>query len=287
VIGDGEAETGPLATSWHSNKFLNPRTDGAVLPILHLNGYKIANPTVLARMPHDELEACSSATATSRGSSKATTPMALHDVMAATLEQCLDEIGQIQARARDGRRSRHAAALADDRAAHAEGLDRPEAGRRQADRGPLALAPGAARGAGAKPDHLRALEQWLKSYRPKSCSTTRALKPELAALAPTGDRGWARPARERRRLLRDLRLPDFPRLRGRRAEAGRRDRREHARARLVPARRDAPEPRAPQFPDRRTGRDRVEPAGRVCEVTGKTWLDETLPTDTTSRRTVA
>ena len=92
VIGDGEAETGPLATSWHSNKFLNPVHDGAVLPILHLNGHKIAGPTVLARLPHEELDALFRATATRRSTSKATNPPPMHQAMAAALDDAFDRI---------------------------------------------------------------------------------------------------------------------------------------------------------------------------------------------------
>ena len=102
VVGDGEAETGPLATSWHSNKFLNPATDGAVLPILHLNGYKIANPTVLARISHEELEHCSAATATRPISSRAHEPAKMHQLMAATLDHVIAEIQTDQGRRRNG-----------------------------------------------------------------------------------------------------------------------------------------------------------------------------------------
>ena len=106
VIGDGEAETGPLAASWLSNMFLNPARDGAVLPILHLNGYKIANPTVLARIPEDDLRrAACAATATSRTWSPATTRPRVHQRLAAAIDRALDEIAEIQ-RARPQRRRR-------------------------------------------------------------------------------------------------------------------------------------------------------------------------------------
>ena len=96
VVGDGEAETGPLATSWHSNKFLNPAGDGAVLPILHLNGYKIANPTVLARIPHDELDALFRGYGYAPHFVEGDDPNAMHELMAATLETAIDEIRRIQ-----------------------------------------------------------------------------------------------------------------------------------------------------------------------------------------------
>jgi xylulose-5-phosphate/fructose-6-phosphate phosphoketolase len=102
VVGDGEAETGPLATSWHSNKFLNPRTDGAVLPILHLNGYKIANPTVLARISHAELECLLSATATQPIFVEGDDPETMHQLMAAAVDQAIDEIPCHPAPARGG-----------------------------------------------------------------------------------------------------------------------------------------------------------------------------------------
>src|SRR5689334_6871473 len=102
VVGDGEAETGPLAASWHSNKFVNPARDGAVLPVLHLNGYKIANPTVLARIPHDELRALMEGYGHAPRFVEGSDPEEMHQALAATLDEVLDEIAQIQERARDG-----------------------------------------------------------------------------------------------------------------------------------------------------------------------------------------
>ena len=130
VIGDGEAETGPLAASWHSNKFLNPARDGAVLPILHLNGYKIANPTVLARMSDEELEhAVSSAMATSRTSWRATTPHTMHQHMAATLDTIMRTEIQAHPRGQEratGMANHNAPALADDRPATPKGWTGPK-----------------------------------------------------------------------------------------------------------------------------------------------------------------
>jgi xylulose-5-phosphate/fructose-6-phosphate phosphoketolase len=136
VVGDGEAETGPLATSWHSNKFLNPATDGVVLPILHLNGYKIANPCVLARITHEELDHLMRGYGYEPHFVEGSDPKVMHQLMAGTLDR-IDQGGCA------ARRRSESAALADDRAAHAEGLDLPERGRRQAHRGLLALTPGA------------------------------------------------------------------------------------------------------------------------------------------------
>ena len=142
VVGDGEAETGPLATSWHSNKFLNPVTDGAVLPVLHLNGYKIANPTVLARIPEQELVALMEGYGHRPLLVSGDDPEAVHQELRRRARRRArrhlpDPAGGAR-RPGDG-----TAALADDRPAHAEGLDGPEGGRRQAGRGNVALAPGA------------------------------------------------------------------------------------------------------------------------------------------------
>ena len=131
VVGDGEAETGPLAASWHSNKFLNPVTDGAVLPVLHLNGYKIANPTVLARIPEDELAALMRGYGYTPHFVGGDDPAAVHEQLAATLDQVLDDIARIQddarergVRRRSGRPGGGPTVVADDRPANPEGLDR-------------------------------------------------------------------------------------------------------------------------------------------------------------------
>ena len=145
VIGDGEAETGPLATAWQSNKLLNPITDGAVLPILHLNGYKISNPTVLARIEHEELEQFLRGCGWTPYFVEGDEPEKMHQLMAATLEKAIEDIRQIQKNARS-KDDRHPAALADDRPQIAQGLDRTESSRRPADRGHLPRAPGAAPG---------------------------------------------------------------------------------------------------------------------------------------------
>ena len=146
VVGDGEAETGPLAASWHSNKFLSPRTDGAVLPILHLNGYKIANPTVLARIPERELialfEGYGHRPILVTGGFDGEEPAAVHQRFAAALDEALDEIARDSARRPRERGRTIPAAVADDRPPNAEGLDGPEGGQRPSGRGHLALAPG-------------------------------------------------------------------------------------------------------------------------------------------------
>ncbi len=170
VIGDGEAETGPLATSWHSNKFLNPATDGAVLPILHLNGYKIANPTVLARIEPDELESLLRGYGYDPIFVEGDEPDAMHQAMAAAMDRAFDGIRAIQAAARDEGND-HAPALADDRAAQPEGLDRAEDRRRAQDRGLLALAPGAVHRHGQARPPAAAARTGCAATGRRSCST--------------------------------------------------------------------------------------------------------------------
>ena len=166
VIGDGEAETGPLATAWQSNKFLNPITDGAVLPILHLNGYKISNPTVSARIEHEELEQFIRGCGWTPHFVEGHEPEAMHQLMAGTLEKAIEEIRQIQSNAREPQRH-DATALADDRPQFTQGLDRAEGGRWPADRRHFPCAPGAAPDPATHPEHLKLLEDWLRSYRPR------------------------------------------------------------------------------------------------------------------------
>ena len=144
VVGDGEAETGPCATSWHSNKFLNPARDGAVLPILHLNGYKIAGPTVLARLPHAELESLFTGYGYKCYFVEGHEPEVMHQKMAATMDAVIAEIGAIQRDARTQRFPR-TARLADDHPAFSEGLDGPEGTGRKAGRRHVPRTSGAAR----------------------------------------------------------------------------------------------------------------------------------------------
>ena len=127
VVGDGEAETGPLATAWHSNKFLNPATDGAVLPILHLNGYKISNPTLLARITREELEQLLRGYGWTPYFVEGHEPALMHEAMAATLDTAVEQIQKIQQRGSHPRQH-HASALADDRPQFTQGLDRAKSG---------------------------------------------------------------------------------------------------------------------------------------------------------------
>ena len=142
VIGDGEAETGALATSWHSNKFLNPVRDGAVIPILHLNGYKIAGPTVLARIDRSELISMLQGCGYEPHFVEGSDPALVHQEMAATLDSVVEDIRSIQTARPQGRRHK-APRLAHDRDGHAQGLDRSQGSRRPADRGHVPRAPGA------------------------------------------------------------------------------------------------------------------------------------------------
>jgi xylulose-5-phosphate/fructose-6-phosphate phosphoketolase len=212
-VGDGEAETGPLATSWHANKFLNPVTDGAVLPVLHLNGYKIANPTILARIPHEELEMLMRGYGWEPHFVEGDVPEEMHQKMAQTLEQCVLDIRAIQAKARA--------------AGEGAGKDRPRwpmivlrspkgwtgpkvvdghkvEGSWRAHQIPI-LEPK------TKPDQLAEVEEWLRSYRPEELFDEKGtLIPELRAMAPVGDkRISANPHANGGKLLKPLMLPDF------------------------------------------------------------------------------
>jgi len=210
VVGDGEAETGPLATSWHSNKFLNPVHDGAVLPILHLNGYKIAGPTVLARIAHDELEALFRGYGYAPHFVEGDDPATMHELMASTLDRIVVEIQSIQRDARsNGFRKRPLWPMIVLRSPKGwtgpDSVDgKPVEGTFRAHQVPVAeLA--------SHPGHLSILEKWMRSYRPeKLFDANGRLIAELAALAPRGERRMgANPHANGGRLLRDLRLPDF------------------------------------------------------------------------------
>jgi xylulose-5-phosphate/fructose-6-phosphate phosphoketolase len=210
VVGDGEAETGPLATSWHSNKFLDPVGDGAVLPVLHLNGYKIANPTVLARIPHDELSALLEGYGYAPRFVEGSEPEVMHRLMAATLDEVTSEIAEIQRRAReDGVRERPRWPMIVLRSPKGwtgpkEVDGQPAEGTARSHQVPLAKI-------AENPEHLAALEAWLRSYRPDELfDEGGALRPEIAALAPAGERRMgANPHANGGLLLRDLELPDF------------------------------------------------------------------------------
>ncbi len=210
VIGDGEAESGPLATSWHSNKFLNPIHDGAVLPILHLNGYKINNPTVLARIPHRELEELLRGYGYNPYFVEGDDPTLMHQLMASTLDQIFSDIKEIQTQARSsGHFERPSWPMIVLRSPKGwtgpkvvDGLPAENSWRsHQVPFGDLAT----------KPEHLKLLEQWMKSYKPEELfDNAGTLRPELAELAPRGDRRMsAVPDTNGGLVIRDLLMPDF------------------------------------------------------------------------------
>lgn len=210
IVGDGEAETGPLATSWHSNKFLHPARDGAVLPILHLNGFKIAGPTVLARIPREELEMLLRGYGYEPRFVAGSEPALMHEQMAAALDWCVARIRDIQEEARHRGRLRRPTwpmiVLQTPKGwTGPKALDgQPIEGSFRSHQVPLARVR-------EDPEQLRMLEAWLRSYRPEELFDEHGrLRAELRALAPKGERRMsANPHANGGVLLRDLRLPDF------------------------------------------------------------------------------
>jgi xylulose-5-phosphate/fructose-6-phosphate phosphoketolase len=294
VVGDGEAETGPLATSWHGNKFLNPARDGAVLPILHLNGYKIANPTVLARMDDQELTNFFTGYGWKPYFVEGHEPQAMHQLMAGTLDTIVKEIRSIQDAARQ-----NAAGRKDANAGGSTPLARPMPawpmivlrspkgwtgpkivdgkqieGTWRAHQVPVADLQ-------TKPAHIKILEDWMKSYRPEELFDENGrLIPELAELAPKGERRMgANPHANGGLLLRDLVMPDFrnyavkvPKPGTENAEATRvlgvflRD--------VMKCNADSKNFRV--FGPDETASNRLE---ALYEVTDKEWMEPTLPVD--------
>ncbi|MBI4782931.1 MAG: phosphoketolase family protein [Oscillatoriophycideae cyanobacterium NC_groundwater_1537_Pr4_S-0.65um_50_18] len=210
VVGDGEAETGPLATSWHSNKFLNSARDGAVLPILHLNGYKIANPTVLARLPQHELESLFVGYGYKPYFVEGSDPETMHALMAKTLDTVIAEIQSIQQQARTpGNHDRQPFPMIILRSPKGwtgpkEVDGKPTEDSWRSHQVPLAEM-------ASNPEHVKLLENWMKSYQPDTLfDESGRLIPELAELAPKGDRRMgANPHANGGLLLKDLKLPDF------------------------------------------------------------------------------
>jgi xylulose-5-phosphate/fructose-6-phosphate phosphoketolase len=210
VVGDGEAETGPLATAWHSNKFLNPIRDGAVLPILHLNGYKIANPTVLARISHKELEDLFIGYGYKPYFVEGAKPKEMHELMAATLDKIINEIKVIQADARDsGRAKRPRWPMIILRSPkgwtgpkEVDGLKTE--GSWRSHQVPLAELK-------TKPKHIKILEKWMKSYKPEELFDKNGkFLSQLSELAPKGPRRMgANPHANGGLLLKELKMPDF------------------------------------------------------------------------------
>ncbi|HEY6633019.1 MAG TPA: phosphoketolase family protein, partial [Rhizobiaceae bacterium] len=208
VVGDGEAETGPLATSWHSNKLINAAEDGVVLPILHLNGYKIANPTVLARIPHDELDALLRGYGYAPIFVEGDDPEAMHLQMAAALDKAFAAIRAIQQKARKhGKAERPVWPMVVLRSPKGWTGPKTVDGKRaegfwRSHQVPFTM---------EKPEHLGLLEEWLRSYRAEELfDEAGRLRPEIAAMAPAGDKRMsANPHANGGALKRPLRLPDF------------------------------------------------------------------------------
>ena len=208
VVGDGEAETGPLATSWQSNKFLNPITDGAVLPILHLNGYKISNPTIFSRLSHEELECFFKGCGWKPYFVEGDDPMTMHKKMAETMDTVIEEIKAIQKNARENNDPerpvwpmivlRTPKGWTGPKVVDGQRIE----GNFLAHQVPIMM---------DKPEHLQMLSDWLHSYKPEELFTDDGkLIPELKALAPVGNaRIGANPHGNGGKLLRDLRMPDF------------------------------------------------------------------------------
>ena len=210
VVGDGEAETGPLATAWHSNKFLDPATDGAVLPILHLNGYKIANPTLLARITREELEQLLRGYGWMPYFVEGHQPELMHEAMAATLDTVVEQIRKIQrdARTRGNVARPHWPMIV---LISPKGWTGPKVVDGRQVEGTFRSHQVPLSDPATHPEHLKLLEVWLKSYRPEQLFDQRGrLNPELAELAPRAERCMgANPHANGGLLLHDLRMPDF------------------------------------------------------------------------------
>ncbi len=280
VVGDGEAETGPLAASWHSNKFLNPVRDGAVLPILHLNGYKIANPTVLARLSQDELTSLLVGYGHNPYFVEGDEPEVMHQLMSATLDSVLAEIQTIQREAREnGFKQRPGWPMIVLRTP--KGWTGPKVvdgkqveGTFRAHQVPLSQL-------AEKPEHLRMLEDWMKSYHPEELFDENGrLKSELADLAPSGNRRMgANPHANGGLLLKELNVPDYreyavsvPRPGTVEAEATR------VMGRFL---RDVMKLNANEHNFRLMGPDETSSnrLDAVFEVTDRVWIEKLLPTD--------
>ncbi len=280
VVGDGEAETGPLATAWHSNKFLNPARDGAVLPILHLNGYKIANPTVLARMPREDLERLLLGYGHHPIFVEGDDPERMHQRMAAALEQVLERIHDIQHAARVGgdvslprwpmivlRTPKGWTGPREVDGKKVEGFWRSH-------QVPLA-------DFAEQPQHVRLLEQWMKRYRPEELFDEHGVpRPEFQDLIPQGRRRMgANPHANGGLLLRDLKMPDFRDYALEVPEPGRRlGEATRVMGRLL---RDVMKLNAEHRNFRVMGPDETASnrLDALFEVTGRTWLADTVPED--------
>jgi xylulose-5-phosphate/fructose-6-phosphate phosphoketolase len=281
VIGDGEAETGPLAASWHANKFLDPVHDGAVLPILHLNGYKIANPTILARIPAGELRALLEGYGYALLEVTGDEPASVHQQMASALDAALDEIARIQRAARAGGAGHEPERPRWPMIAlrTPKGWTGPKTVDGQQVEGTWRSHQVPMTDVRVNPEHLAVLERWMRSYRPEELFDTRgALVTELAELPPRGERRMsANPHANGGALLRDLRLPDF---RDYAVEVGAPGTGSSEATKVLGTYlrdviRDNPDTFRIFGPDE-TASNRLTP---VFEATDKAWMAEVLPVD--------
>jgi len=278
VIGDGEAETGPLATSWHSNKFLNPAKDGAVLPVLHLNGYKIANPTLLSRIPEDELKKLFEGYGYTPHFVDGSDPLPMHRLMARTMEKCLAEIRAIQKKARSsGRPERGRWPMIVLRTPKGWTAPKEVDGHRiegsfRAHQVPIT-------DVATNPGHLKILEGWLRSYRPEDLfDKNGTLRPDLQALAPKGIRRMSANPSANGGLVRvPLRLPDFRDYQAPVPKPGGGE--DQNTYRMGQFLRDVMKKNPDNFrvfgPDE-TASNRLQ---ALYEVSGKAWMGEILPED--------
>jgi len=284
VVGDGEAETGPLATSWHSNKFLNPLTDGAVLPILHLNGYKIANPTILARIPHAELESLMRGYGYEPFTLEGDDPAVMHQQAAAVFDTMLDRIAEIQKAAREGggktgMGARQAWPMLIMRTPKGwtgpKFVDgKPVENTWRAHQVPFAELR-------EKPDHLRLLEEWMRSYKPEELFDEKGkFREELADMAPKGRlRMGMNEHSNGGLLLQPLKVPNFREFAVKIEGRGRQDAEStrvlgHLLHAVMQANKDTKNFRV--FGPDETASNRLED---VITGTGKAWMAETLPVD--------
>ena len=280
VVGDGEAETGPLATAWHSNKFLNPEHDGAVLPILHLNGYKIANPPLLARLNHDELNNLFIGYGYKPYFVEGSDPMMMHQQMAATLDAIISEIQTIQHEARvNGNLARPLWPMIILRSPKGWTGPKEVDGKKTEDYWRSHQVPFS--DMVDNPKHLKLLEDWLKSYRPEELfDDNGCLKKELQELAPLAQRRMgANPHANGGQLLRDLKLPDFRDYAVKVTKAG------HTLAESTRVMgqylRDVMKRNMDKHNFRVMGPDETASnrLSALFEVTERTWMAETLPED--------
>ncbi len=280
VVGDGEAETGPLATAWHSNKFLNPAADGAVLPILHLNGYKIANPTVLARISHEELDQLLRGCGWTPYFVEGDDPALMHEAMASTLDRAIEEIREFQKRARtEGISERPRWPMIVLRSP--KGWTGPKIVDGKQIEGTFRSHQVPVSDPAKTPGHLQILEEWLRSYGPEELFDAQGkLKTELAELAPKGTRRMgANPHANGGLLLQDLIMPDYRHYAADVPQPGSQgigDTRV-----LGPFLRDIAKLNDPQRNFRVFGPDETisNGLGALFEVTDRQWEAETIPGD--------